>query len=222
MLALANVLENRLFYAPKSRLGLFVALRGTGMVLHRDVLLRLPWNASSIVEDVEYTYQLIDGNQRVWFADRVSVTSDFPVKKRQLAVQRERWIAGNTRLAVTRAPRLFWQGLVRRNLVLIDAAWTTWAVSRPLILIQLALTIVLALLCLWLFPAPSSAVLVTGSLGIVVAYTLYVAAAVAMIGVTPKRIALLMQLPFIAVQYLGLGLRSLFVPDTTVWKRTPR
>ena len=57
--AVGNLIENRLFYAPKSRLGLAVFLRGTGMVFRREVLEQHPWQAHSIVEDAEYTLRLM-------------------------------------------------------------------------------------------------------------------------------------------------------------------
>ena len=60
LLSAAGFLENEFFYAPKSRLGLSVMLRGTGMVFHRDILLSHAWKAGSIVEDTEYTYQLLE------------------------------------------------------------------------------------------------------------------------------------------------------------------
>lgn len=89
--AIGNLIENRLFYAPKSKLGLAVFLRGTGMVFRREILEKHPWNTHSVVEDVEYTLRLIKNGIKVNFVNEVKVSSEFPATKDQLRVQRERW-----------------------------------------------------------------------------------------------------------------------------------
>jgi len=88
--AIGNLIENRLFYAPKSKLGLAVFLRGTGMVFRREVLDQYPWSAHAIVEDAEYTLRLIKNGIKVNFVNEVKVSSEFPATKDQLRVQRER------------------------------------------------------------------------------------------------------------------------------------
>ena len=117
-LAVANVLENDLFYTPKSTLGLAVFLRGTGMVFRRDVLANCPWRALSIAEDAEYTCQLLKQGILVSFVPEVRVASRFPVQQRQLVVQRTRWVGGGVSVARTRGLELLWRGVVRRRPVL--------------------------------------------------------------------------------------------------------
>ncbi|MFX1492186.1 MAG: glycosyltransferase family 2 protein, partial [Promethearchaeota archaeon] len=92
--AVGNLIENELFYVPKSQLGLAVFLRGTGMVFHREVLLSYPWKTHSIVEDVEYSLNLLRDGIRITFVGDVKVKSKYPVYKDQLNTQRMRWASG--------------------------------------------------------------------------------------------------------------------------------
>src|SRR5262249_55593142 len=122
--AVGNVLENDLFYAPKSRLGLSVLLRGTGMVFRRDVLERHPWQAHSITEDMEYTLELLRAGVGVRFLSDVRVVSDFPAHAEQLRVQRLRYAAGNLRFGKGKALRLMAEGILARRATLFDLGWT--------------------------------------------------------------------------------------------------
>ncbi len=159
VLALANTLENVLFYAPKSILGLAVLLRGTGMVIHRDVLARHPWNEESIVEDAEYTCQLLRNGVRVYFAPDTRVLSRFPVTRKDLEIQRARWIGGGLRLGKTLGLRMLWEGLTTGQPRLLDAGWTIFILNRPLVIGQFLLASVAAGMSLWLAPGACASLL---------------------------------------------------------------
>jgi len=222
LLALANTVENDLFYAPKSRLGWAVFLRGTGMVFHRDVLECYPWRASSIVEDAEYACELLQDGIRIRFLPHIRVASDFPVDNKQLTVQRTRWMGGGFLLVGAQCLRLCRQGIARRRLHLIDAGLTTCIVSRPLIIAQLFFTWALALLCFWLQPDVLSKSIVACCVAIVVAYGLYVGAGVWLLGLNRRRTGLLVRAPAVVLRYLFLSAKTLLVGANKAWVRTPR
>ncbi len=222
LLAVANTLENELFYAPKSRLGWAVFLRGTGMVFHRDVLLESPWQASSIVEDAEYTCRLLREKVPTRFVADVRVVSDFPADREQLTVQRTRWVGGGLVLAGLQSVRLIWEGLVKRRPLLVDAGVTTCIVSRPLVIAQLLMTWALALLCCWLQPDGVSWTVLACCLAISAVYALYVSAGVALLGLTRRRMELLFQAPVVVIRYLFLSANALLGGSSKVWGRTPR
>jgi cellulose synthase/poly-beta-1,6-N-acetylglucosamine synthase-like glycosyltransferase len=222
ILALASILENDLFYTPKSILGLAVLLQGTGMVFRKDVLTQCPWRARSIVEDAEYSYRLLKAGVRVRFLPNVRVKSESPTHQKQLSVQRGRWIGGGISLARNHCLEMLWEGLVKRRIALIDAAWTAVIVSRPLILLQLLVTVVLCLSCYWLNLRIWSEYLAFWCLGIVVTYTVYVALGVALLGDTAKRVRFLLRIPLFVLQYLLLAVRTLASACPTTWDRTPR
>ncbi|MCD6346723.1 MAG: glycosyltransferase, partial [Bacteroidales bacterium] len=144
--AVGNLIENDLFYAPKSALGLAVFLRGTGMVFHRNILLKYPWKAHSIVEDAEYTINLLRHGIKVRFVQNVKVSSAFPVTQKQLNIQRNRWASGNLSFGKKQAIRLLAEGLFQKKLLLADAGFTFLVLSRPLILVGLFLAIVISYL----------------------------------------------------------------------------
>jgi cellulose synthase/poly-beta-1,6-N-acetylglucosamine synthase-like glycosyltransferase len=222
LLAVANCLENELFYAAKSRLSLPVFLRGTGMVFDRLVLERFPWRAGSIVEDVEYSLQLIRAGIPIRFQADVRVISDFPARRDQLSVQRTRWISGNARLGRSAAFPILVEGLRQSNWRIVDAAISTWIISRPLVIAQLAVTLLAALGCLWLLPGTWSNVLVAESTAVLLLYIMYAAAGVYRMGITRRRLGLLWQLPLLTTAYLRLAARALFRAPSTAWLRTPR
>ena len=222
LLALANMLENDLFYAPKSALGLAVFLRGTGMLFHRDVLASHPWQASSVVEDAEYAYRLLREGVRISFVPNVRVVSDFPTQQDQLDVQRKRWIGGNIALGKRHGFRLFRQGLLGCRLPLIDAGWTTMIISRPMVILQLISTLVMTLLCRYLMADTWSTIMLVCCLAAMAFYALYVAIGVGSLGLTAHRVRLLLGSPAIVSRYLLLSLQAFVSSGPTAWNRTPR
>ncbi|MCE5268539.1 MAG: glycosyltransferase family 2 protein [Planctomycetaceae bacterium] len=222
LLAVANLLENDCFYAPKSALGLAVFLRGTGMLFHRDVLLQFPWRAESVVEDAEYTCQLLAAGVRIRFVPEVRVTSDFPARGDQLAVQRERWVGGGLRMALTRAPRLLYGSLKTGRLVLCDAGVTMLVASRPLVIGQFLLAAAATLLAAWISPGSWTAFLMATMGSLAAVYAAYVGVGVARLGITRRRMLLLGRLPFCVASYLVMAMKGMSRGGAGDWKRTPR
>ncbi len=220
--AVGNLLENDLFYAPKSRLGLAVLLRGTGMVFRRDVLERLPWRAGSVTEDTEYTLELLRAGVRVRFLPRVRVVSDFPAHVGQLRVQRRRWAAGNLRFGRTQALRLMAEGIATRRGPLLDLGWTLLVLSRPLVLAEALAALLLAVLCAALVPSPLSGGLLVTGLGVILLQGLYVGLGVVRLGVSARRLLLLAGSAAAFVRLLGITLQGLFGRGKLAWVRTPR
>lgn len=222
LLAIANTLENELFYAPKSVLGLAVNLRGTGMVFHRGVLLQCPWHARSAAEDAEYSQRLFREGIAIEFVPQCGVVSASPVNRAQLAVQRTRWIGGAWRLACVSGLAMFVEGVRTRRGRLLDAALTGFVQSRPLVALQLLLTVaVCGLLCFtaWRHLAVG---LLLATAAFAVGYVAYGLIGVLMLGLTRRRITMLLCLPPVVVQYMVMATRVLFSFKTVSWMRTPR
>jgi cellulose synthase/poly-beta-1,6-N-acetylglucosamine synthase-like glycosyltransferase len=221
ILALANVLENDCYFAPKSVLGLAVMLRGTGMVLHRDVLLQFPWRAQSVTEDSEYSYQLLKKGIRVRFLNAVRVASDFPVTRDQLTTQRNRWIAG-IRTGVPQGIKLFWHGILTRRLALIDAGFNTLMAGRFLVILQWVATVALAIVCMWAAPAGWGVAFLCTTLAVALGYVAYIAGGVVLLGLNMKRIWLLMHIPVVTTRYLQMAVLAIIRSGAAKWNRTPR
>jgi cellulose synthase/poly-beta-1,6-N-acetylglucosamine synthase-like glycosyltransferase len=220
--SVANCIENDLFYAPKSRLGLAVLLRGTGMVFQRKVLEECPWRADSIVEDVEYTIRLARARFPVRFVPEAVVWSAFPAQQQQLAVQRTRWVGGNFELALRHTLPLLWDGTRLGRPVLLDLAWTLFASMRSLVLLQLFASVLLAAWAAWAASGSVSAALLGTALALVVLYALYFGAGVLRLGLTRQRMLLLLSAPGTVFRLLLIAVRSLLPGRVRSWERTPR
>jgi cellulose synthase/poly-beta-1,6-N-acetylglucosamine synthase-like glycosyltransferase len=217
-----NRLENDLFYAPKSSLGLAVLLRGTGMVFRRSVLERCPWREHSIVEDAEYTLRLFEAGIRVHYVEEILVASAFPARRKQLMVQRARWIGGNYVLGRARALGLIMKGLRTRSLWHIDFGWTLIACVRSLVVAELLVAWVLALLCLIVAPGAVSEVLFLVGGGLLALHTVTFACAVVRLGINPRRLRLLCHAPRIIARLLFIASLSAIGGQPVTWERTPR
>lgn len=222
LLALGNLVANDLFHAPKSILGWPVLLLGSGMVLHREILERFPWKASSLCEDTEYSLLLHRHGIPARFVAGVRVASDFPVSHSQFVAQRRRWIKGQTTVAWKHGLKLVWEGLLKRSPSLVDAGLSSIIVFRAFILAHLLLTALLVALCLWLAPGPFSTIMGLTLLGIGAAYSLYAFAGVYLLGLTRRRLWLLLQSPFVVASYLWLSLTTLLTTRPIAWEKTPR
>jgi len=90
----------------RARLGLSAGILGNGFALHRDVLTKVPYNAHSIVEDLEYHLALVRANVCVDFIDTVVVSGEVPSNSKGAKAQRARWEGGRLRVMKNWAPRL--------------------------------------------------------------------------------------------------------------------
>ncbi|MGD0310206.1 MAG: glycosyltransferase family 2 protein [Acidobacteriota bacterium] len=221
-LAVGNLVENRLFYEAKSRLGLPVFLRGTGMVLRTSLLERIPWNAHSVVEDLEYSLRLVAAGQHVRFLRHIEVRSAFPVTGRQLHVQRERWAKGNLGFGRRHAFRLMMDGVKQRSPGLLDAGWTLLVLSRPLVLAYLLGSVIGCFLIRRFAPGPHAGLLFAAALILLAINVLYFGLGVFLLGVTWPRLLLLMSIPLVVARLAWISMRGLTGAEALQWNRTPR
>jgi cellulose synthase/poly-beta-1,6-N-acetylglucosamine synthase-like glycosyltransferase len=106
----------------RESLGLSVGLRGNGMVLSRKALERVPYNAFSAIEDLEYGIALVRAGIRVAFAPGTVVRGDMPSDAKVAGVQRTRWIGGRAALLRRDGIALLTDAWQRRSWLLLDAA----------------------------------------------------------------------------------------------------
>jgi len=82
----------------RARLGLSAGILGNGFALHRQVLTEIPYDAQSVVEDLEYHIALIKAGIRVEFIDSAAVRGEMPVSTAGARTQRARWEGGRLRM----------------------------------------------------------------------------------------------------------------------------
>jgi 1,2-diacylglycerol 3-beta-glucosyltransferase len=97
------------------RLGLSAGLLGTGMAFSRELLAERPWEAYGLAEDGEYHLSLVEGGERVAFADDAGVSSPMPTSFESAGSQQARWEAGRWALLRRWLPRLARAGARRRD-----------------------------------------------------------------------------------------------------------
>lgn len=104
----------------RERLGLSAGLRGNGMCFSREILRRVPHDAFSIVEDVEYGIRLGEAGYRVHYADEAHVYGEMVSSASAARSQRARWEGGRQALRQAHGYRLIKRGLSAPSGVLFD------------------------------------------------------------------------------------------------------
>src|SRR6185369_8853223 len=124
------------------RWGLSVGILGNGFALTGETLRAVPYDARSVVEDLEYHLRLVRAGSRVRFAATTSVWGEMPAGGSGVTTQRARWEGGRFRMIAEQAPALFREVLAGR-LTLLEPL-------LELLLLPLALHVALLLLVLLL------------------------------------------------------------------------
>lgn len=83
----------------RMRLGLSAGILGNGFAISRPVLEAIPYEAFSVVEDLEYHLHLVMAGERVQYIDEALISAEFPESRVGETVQRSRWEGGRLRTA---------------------------------------------------------------------------------------------------------------------------
>ncbi|HTS32132.1 MAG TPA: glycosyltransferase family 2 protein [Bryobacteraceae bacterium] len=97
-----NVLRPR----GRERWGLSAGILGNGFGLAAHTLEKMPYRATSVVEDLEYHLGLIAVGMDVRFADQTAVYGEMPAEGKGVKTQRARWEGGRLRMIGTTVPTL--------------------------------------------------------------------------------------------------------------------
>jgi cellulose synthase/poly-beta-1,6-N-acetylglucosamine synthase-like glycosyltransferase len=124
LMSVALSVHHRLRNLARARLGLSTGLHGNGMAFTHELLALLPYDAFSIVEDLEYGARLALGGRRVHYAARARVAGDMPTSERASRSQRRRWEAGRAEVIRKYAWPLLKKGLRGADRVALDAGLT--------------------------------------------------------------------------------------------------
>lgn len=114
--------SNRLFQSARSFLGMSCEIGGTGFCMDVEVLKQIGWQATCLVEDLEFTMKLMMNNIKVGWANEAVVYDEKPLTLVQSWRQRRRWMQGFADVCSRYFLKLFIKGLKERNAALIDCA----------------------------------------------------------------------------------------------------
>lgn len=202
-----NVLRPR----GRSRWGLSAGILGNGFALSAATARAVPYDAHSVVEDLEYHLRLVRSGRRVEFADRATVLAAMPTGGRGVRTQRARWEGGRLRML-----REAGAGL------LADLGRGRWRAAEPLadlLLLPLAFHVALLVLALAI---PWTPLRLYGAAGLAVVAA-HVAAALAVGGGSWRDLAALAAAPLYIAWKLALAPAIARASRRdTAWVRTER
>lgn len=216
-----NIIENKLFYEAKSRVGLSATLRGNGMCFSREIILKHPWNAYSVTEDTEYTIGLVQQGVKIYFAPEAKVLAKQPETLHQAHIQRVRWASGNIKISKGYAFKLLLIGLRRRDFAVFDMGLSLMVVSKPLLFFVSLFLIGLSLIY-FSVDSGGGRFYITWAAMLFNAQIIYVATGVLMGRLGLKRIGYLLYSPFLAGWFLSVTVLGLFGYRENLWVRTKR
>lgn len=198
---------------PRGRVwwGFSAGICGNGFALTKKAVRAVPYDAQSIVEDLEYHLRLVRAGRRVSFSDETTVWADMPATGAAVATQRARWEGGRLRV------------LRETGLSMLRAICAgQYALIEPLLdllLLPLAFHVALMLVALSL---PVEAIHWYGVVGLSVV-ALHIVAALATGGGTWRDLQALVVAPgYIVWKLLLLPALIRAAQPETVWVRTAR
>jgi 1,2-diacylglycerol 3-beta-glucosyltransferase len=84
-----------------AKLGIGASLRGNGMAFSRNGLLRLPWKATGLAEDLEMSWRVKLNGEFIAYCRRARALAEMPTQLNSSASQRQRWEHGRLHLKKT-------------------------------------------------------------------------------------------------------------------------
>ncbi len=203
----------------RDTLGLSAGLKGNGMAFTRAVAEQLSWPGGSLTEDLDYGLELARRfGLRVEYVPEARVQAQMPATAAQAASQRSRWERGRFGLVKERALPLLGEGVRRRSLLLLDAAWDLLtpplADLAALLLLFTGLTAFGTMTHLLLHPDVWLSAAASGLVGLCV----YVLGGLRVAGAGADTYTALARAPFYALWKFAL----LFTKSGPEWVRTER
>ena len=141
LLFVSRTISNLLYHQSKYLLGLSSYLMGNGICFKIDLIEQKGWTAYTLGEDWEYYAQLIKDKIQIGFAVNAKVYHQESKSLNQATSQRLRWSSGRFYVAKKLGLRIMFDGIRRRDLLMVDA-------SFPLIFPNYSLQFNLSILCL--------------------------------------------------------------------------
>jgi 1,2-diacylglycerol 3-beta-glucosyltransferase len=122
LMAVSMALFHKVRSMGRERLGASCGLRGNGMCFTHAIIRRVPHEAFSIVEDLEYGIRLGQAGERVHYAWEAEALGEMVSGEKASRSQRRRWEGGRMAMMRQHGVPLLLEGLRKGDRVLVDLA----------------------------------------------------------------------------------------------------
>jgi len=133
----------------RERLGLSCGIRGNGWCVTHALLRKVPYQAFSLTEDVEYGIELGVAGYRVHYAEDAHSDAEMVSGEQAARKQRQRWEDGRFQLIRNKTLPLLIQAVKQPSRVCLDLALDLMVLPLSYVVINVALLIGLAALAMW-------------------------------------------------------------------------
>ena len=201
-------------------LNLSMGLRGNGMCFSADLLREVPWEAWSLIEDVEYGLILLLKGEKIVFAPEATVLAQMPVEAKNAESQRSRWEMGRFSIIKSYTSKFLVKSITKGSASYFDVFLDL--ITPPFVNIMLMSSVILSLTVIFWFLGiiPILHILLWGSLLIIgVAYFflgLYVS------GAEKNLYKSLLRIPLYIFWKMKLYMNVLRKGKSNEWVRTKR
>jgi cellulose synthase/poly-beta-1,6-N-acetylglucosamine synthase-like glycosyltransferase len=136
----------------RERVGVSCGIRGNGWCVTHALLLRVPYRAFSLTEDVEYGIELGIAGYRVQYADEAHSDADMVTGEQIAGKQRQRWEHGRFQLIRAKTLPLLGVSLRRRSAVCLDLALDLMVLPLSYVALNVIALGILAIASTWWHP----------------------------------------------------------------------
>jgi 1,2-diacylglycerol 3-beta-glucosyltransferase len=130
----------------RERLKLSCGIRGNGWAVTHELLDRVPFQAFSLTEDLEYGISLGMAGYRVAYADEAHADAEMVSGEKDSRKQRQRWERGRFALMRMKTLPLLRESVRRKSLVTLDLAFDLIVLPLSYVALNVAALLVLAIL----------------------------------------------------------------------------
>lgn len=115
-------ITNRLFNQSRYNLNMWCTIGGTGFVIDKEILKKIPWDATCLTEDLEYTVKLVLNDIKISWCSEAAVYDEKPITFMQSWNQRKRWMQGHVDVFCRFFLKLVKKGFKEKRLTALDLA----------------------------------------------------------------------------------------------------
>jgi cellulose synthase/poly-beta-1,6-N-acetylglucosamine synthase-like glycosyltransferase len=133
----------------RERLGLSCGIRGNGWCVTHALLRKVPYQAFSLTEDVEYGIELGIAGYRVYYAEDAHSDAEMVSGEQAARKQRQRWEDGRFQLIRNQTLPLLVQAFKQPSRVCMDLALDLMVLPLSYVVVNVVLLIGLAALAMW-------------------------------------------------------------------------